>query len=474
MSKKYRTPIRLSDKMKTLKKNLKDQLAQSKSLGEQIHAGTTAASTITTGVSHVFNVIDSFLSAYRQIPLVGGILQLVATIAKSISIVSDPEKPIAEKIISLILIAAIIALSITAITLGGLAAAIIGTVIASTVTIMEGLGFFGKIAEKFQLANSYKMKKEFIDLVAKRIEPDNDKYNDLLEIRAIELQHELEKSYPNQIEQQQLKEELNFINTVLRKKNITPGNNKENDAYKLNQLYAKRAEQLKTLVDKIALINPTGKRAEQNKLLSEIKSLQKEITKTDDSIEEIIAPLAKIERDNLKSTINLPLSYSTFAIAAASTLISIAGLLVVAGVIAAPPIMVPIMFAVGSVMAIIGLIKWTAEKMAEIEDAQLKAEETAKHEDAVLDEALNVYEQQLNLELVSPANPARQVKNILTVQDKVPALSPTESTVSSLDSRFTLFGSSSREHTKIAEQKTNDTTNEQAPTTFDSISKPTR
>ncbi|HHM0577270.1 TPA: T4SS effector SidA, partial [Legionella pneumophila] len=289
------------------------------------------------------NVIDSFLSAYRQIPLVGGILQLVATVAKSISIVSDPEKSIAEKIISSILIAAIIALSITAITLGGLAAAIIGTVIASTVTIMEGLGFFGKIAEKFQLANSYKMKKEFIDLVAKRIEPDNDKYNDLLEIRAIELQHELEKSYPNQIEQQQLKEELNFINTVLRKKNITPGNNKENDAYKLNQLYAKRAEQLKTLVDKIALINPTGKRAEQNKLLSEIKSLQKEITKTDDSIEEIIAPLAKIERDNLKSTINLPLSYSTFAIAAASTLISIAGLLVVAGVIAAPPIMVPIM-----------------------------------------------------------------------------------------------------------------------------------
>ncbi|WP_154741176.1 T4SS effector SidA family protein, partial [Legionella pneumophila] len=109
-----------------------------------------------------------------------------------------------------------------------------------------------------------------------------------------------EKSYPNQIEQQQLKEELNFINAVLRKKNITPGNNKENDAYKLNQLYAKRAEQLKPLVDKIALINPTGKRAEQNKLLSEIKSLQKEITKTDDSIEEIIAPLAKIERDNLK------------------------------------------------------------------------------------------------------------------------------------------------------------------------------
>lgn len=336
MSKKYRAPIPLSGKMKTLKKNLQDQLAQSKSLGEQIHAGTATASTITTGVSHVFNVIASFLSNYRQIPLVGGILQLVATLAKSISIVSDPEKPIAEKIISSILIAAIIALSIAASTLGGLAAAIIGTVIASTVTIMEGLGFFGKIAEKFQLANSYKMKKEFINLVAKRIEPDNDKYNDLFEIRAIELQHELEKSYPNKMEQQQLKEELNFINAVLRKKNIIPGNNKESDAYKLNQLYTKRAEQLKTLVDKIALINSIIKSAEQKELLNEIKSLQKEITKTDDSIEEIIAPLAKIERDNLKSTINLPLSYSTFAIAAASTLISIAGLLVVAGVIAAP------------------------------------------------------------------------------------------------------------------------------------------
>ncbi|HAT3977415.1 TPA: T4SS effector SidA [Legionella pneumophila] len=473
MAKKHRTPIPLSGKMITLKKNLQDQLAQSKSLGEQIHAGTTTASTITTGVSHVFNVIDSFLSAYRQIPLVGGILQLVATLAKSISIVSDPEKPIAEKIVSSILIAAIIALSITAITLGGLAAAIIGTIIASTVTIMEGLGFFGKIAEKFQLANSYKIKKEFIDLVAKRTEPDNDKYNDLFEIRAIELQHELEKSYPNKMEQQ-LKEELNFINAVLRKKNIIPGNNKESDAYKLNQLYTKRAEQLKTLVDKIALINSIIKSAEQKELLNEIKSLQKEITKTDDSIEEIIAPLAKIERDNLKSTINLPLSYSTFAIAAASTLISIAGLLVVAGVIAAPPIMVPVMFAVGSVMAVIGLIKWTAEKMAETEDAQLKAEETAKHQDAVLDEALSVYEQQLNLDLASHSNPARQVKSLLTVHDKKPALSPTENTVSSLDSRFTLFGSSSREQIKVTEQKAAETTNEKAPTTFDSISKPTR
>ncbi|HAT1772465.1 TPA: T4SS effector SidA [Legionella pneumophila] len=473
MAKKHRTPIPLSGKMITLKKNLQDQLAQSKSLGEQIHAGTTTASTITTGVSHVFNVIDSFLSAYRQIPLVGGILQLVATLAKSISIVSDPEKPIAEKIVSSILIAAIIALSITAITLGGLAAAIIGTIIASTVTIMEGLGFFGKIAEKFQLANSYKIKKEFIDLVAKRTEPDNDKYNDLFEIRAIELQHELEKSYPNKMEQQ-LKEELNFINAVLRKKNIIPGNNKESDAYKLNQLYTKRAEQLKTLVDKIALINSIIKSAEQKELLNEIKSLQKEITKTDDSIEEIIAPLAKIERDNLKSTINLPLSYSTFAIAAASTLISIAGLLVVAGVIAAPPIMVPVMFAVGSVMAVIGLIKWTAEKMAETEDAQLKAEETAKHQDAVLDEALSVYEQQLNLDLASHSNPARQVKSLLTVHDKKPALSPTESTVSSLDSRFTLFGSSSREQIKVTEQKAAEITNEKAPTTFDSIPKPTR
>ncbi|HEN4770779.1 TPA: T4SS effector SidA [Legionella pneumophila] len=474
MNKKYRAPIPLSNKMITLKKNLKNQLSQTQSLQEQIHAGTTTASTITTGVSHVFNVIASFLSAYRQIPLVGGILQLVATLAKSISIVSDPEKLIAEKIVSSILIAAIIALSITAITLGGLVAAIIGTVIASAVTIMEGLGFFGKIAEKFQLANSYKMKKEFINLVAKRIKPDDDKYNDLFEIRAIELQHELEKSYPNKMEQQQFKEELNFINAVLRKKNIIPGSNKESDAYKLNQLYTKRAEQLKTLVDKIALINSIIKSAEQKELLNEIKSLQKEITKTDDSIEEIIAPLAKIERDNLKSTINLPLSYSTFAIAAASTLISIAGLLVVAGVIAAPPIMVPVMFAVGSVMAVIGLIKWTAEKMAETEDAQLKAEETAKHQDAVLDEALSVYEQQLDLDLASHSNPARQVKSLLTVHDKKPALSPTENTVSSLDSRFTLFGSSSREQIKVTEQKAAETTNEKAPTTFDSISKPTR
>ncbi|WP_457589336.1 T4SS effector SidA family protein, partial [Legionella pneumophila] len=70
MSKKYRTPIRLSDKMKTLKKNLQEQLTQSKSLGEQIHAGTTTASTITTGINHLFNVIASFLSSYRQIPLV--------------------------------------------------------------------------------------------------------------------------------------------------------------------------------------------------------------------------------------------------------------------------------------------------------------------------------------------------------------------------------------------------------------------
>nr|WP_052117598.1 T4SS effector SidA family protein [Legionella norrlandica] len=251
-------------------------------------------------------------------------------------------------------------------------------------------------------------------MVANRIEPDGIQYNNLFEIRAIELEHELEKTTLTHAKKDQLNEELQFIHTVLKKKGITTGQNENNTVSKLNQLYKERKKQLKKLVDKISLFNSITADGKEKKLLSEeIKSLQKEITKTDTNIEKITPSLDKIEKDNLKANADIAISYSTFAIAGAGTLFSVLALLTVIGAVTAPPIMIPIITGFGALLAVIGLMKWTAEEIAGMEESQLKAQMTALHEENILDEALNIYDQQLGSNLADSSH-AKYMKDLLS------------------------------------------------------------
>lgn len=460
MSKHSKTNTVLSIDMTKLKKRIKKHKLNTP-VEQKIHENSSYATKIMYGITNVFNVISAFLNSYREIPLIGGALQLLAIIAQSISIVSDPKKSITEKIVSSVLIATLVTLSIIAFTLGALAAAIIGTIVSSVITIIEGAGFFGKIVEKFKLSNSYKLKKEFTELVDNRTEPKNNRYNKLFEIRAIELRHELEKPNLNKSEKKQLNDELNFINEVLKNKKIIPGKNKNRAASKLQKLYAKRSSQLQSLVDKIALINSASKHSEQNALLNEIKSLQKKIITTDNRIKKITPRISKLEQDNQNSTLKLLLSYTTFAIAGAGTILSVTALLVAAGTIIAPPFMLPVVAAIGVVMAITSLIKWTAEKITEMEEAQLKAKETAAHEEAILDEALNAYDRELNPDSASHSSHAKHMKNLLSDNDETTHVALTEDNVISSDNAQPLFSSSlSRKNIKTTQQEPQEVTTE--------------
>nr|WP_052117599.1 T4SS effector SidA family protein [Legionella norrlandica] len=138
------SPI-LSNKMLQLKKKIQAQTLPVKTLKEKIQEGISTATSITIGISKFFNILSALLSSYRGIPIIGGVLQFLAVLAKSISIISDPEKSVTEKIISSLLIATLVTLSVIALTLGTVAAAIIGTIVASVITIVEGINFFGKM-----------------------------------------------------------------------------------------------------------------------------------------------------------------------------------------------------------------------------------------------------------------------------------------------------------------------------------------
>lgn len=460
MSKHNETNTMPSVGMTKLKKKIQNHKLNTP-VEQQIHEGSSFATKIMYGITNVFNVISAFLNSYREIPLIGGVFQLLAIIAQSISIVSDPKKSIAEKIVSSVLIATLVTLSIIALTLGALAAAIIGTVVSSVITIIEGIGFFGKVAEKYQLANSYKLKKEFTELVDNRTEPKNNRYNKLFEIRAIELKHELEKPNLDKSEKKQLNDELNFINEVLKSKNIIPGKNKNKDASKLQKLYTKRSLQLKTLVDKIALFNSVTDSTQKKVLLNEVKSLQKKIITTDNSIKKITPRISHLEQDNRNSTLKLLLSYTTFALAGAGTILSVTALLVAAGTIVAPPFMLPVVAAIGAIMAITSLIRWTAEKITEMEEAQLKAKETTAHEEAILDEALNAYDRELNPNSASHSSHAKHMKNLLSDNDETTSVALTEDNVISSDNAPPLFSSPiSRKNIKTTQQEPQEVTTE--------------
>lgn len=398
MTKRQQNHFHLSNKMKKLKEEIQNQTSQSESLLHKVHKSSSFASTVLSGINNVFGLIAGFLSAYKEVPVVGGILQLIAMVPKSIAIMTDPEKSKQEKIITASLIAVLLGLAITAFVLGSVAALIIGVVIASIVTVLEGAGFIGQAVAKYQTHNALKTKLEFNLFLEHRIAPEGNTHDELFEIRAVELLHELEKPNLQKKDQIRFTEELSFINEVLKKKDIIPGSNKDNPAFKLQELYNTRKEQLSELVQKIALKDTAVDESDLQKHLDAIQVLQKKLIKTDDDIENITRPIEKLTDDNAKANEKLAFSYATFALAGAGTIFSVIGLLLVVGSVAAPPFVLPLLVGFGVGMAAISLLKWTAEKIAQYEDKKIQTQKSQLHEELILDEALNGYDRQINPE----------------------------------------------------------------------------
>ena len=396
MAKDLRQQSRLSEKMQRLKNNILALLLERKSLMEKVYEGSRFATIITTGISNVFNVIASFLSSFQSIPLIGGIFQGIAAIPQAIAFISDPKITLAQKALSGLLLAVVGGIALTAFLLGSVATLIFGTVLSSFLTLMEGYYFTYRVIDKFQKSKRYNERDEFVTLIEERRYPEEDKYNDQLEIRAVELEHALAGNGLNKNTKRKIEDELGFINGVLNKKGIVIGENPESTASQLSELYKIHKEQLAELTEKLSLITEETKLEGHNEILDEIQKIQKAILTTEEDIAYFTKPINELFFENDIATDKLGISLSNFALSAAATIVSIFGLLVGVGVVVAPPILVPVMLGISISLAVVGLVKWITEKIVQQQERSYLAKKEEHQKVTILEESLYAYEQSLN------------------------------------------------------------------------------
>lgn len=382
-----------------LKDRLRKRADEEKSLQEKIYNGSDKASTASSAVSNTFGVIAAAISANKDIPVVGFVLQMISMIPKSIAVMTDPQSSIGNKIFVGGLIAIVFSLAITAAVIGAVAGAIIGTVIGSIMVVLEGLNLLSNILNKFKASSAEKLRKEY-DAGKNLGDP---RFTELSQIQAVELCHKAKGSMDELICAE------------------------DSPAQKLKDLYAKRDKQMSELteeINKLELLTPDEQNEEQNKALSEINKRRKEIVETDASILEITAPPEELEKNNQKASAELAMSYSSFAMNAAGVVFSVIGLLLALAAIPVAPVLAPIMIGIGITMAVFGLIKFTAEKIGEYQDKKEAALKLETKENEILDEA-----QGIELE-VNPKSSYELMKaalhdpNMIQVENKDPTPDP--------------------------------------------------
>ena len=386
MAKFDKKNIQLSDDMNQLKKQIHEAALKEETLLNDLYQGgkTAASGTVTT-----LNFISSILKSNQHIPLAGFAIQMLLTLVNAIEVITDSKTSIAAKILATSFLGTIAALSIAAVVVGGFAAAIIGTVVSSIATVIEGIGLLGKAIAKYQTSQDYDNKNEFLELVKLRQVPEGDKFNELFKIRAIELEHEITNEHLTKGEIKKLSKERDFITEVLKNKNIAVDENKDTSAPTLEELYKNREEKLAELV---SLVGPTT----LNKNIDGIKLLQEEILTIDEQIKEITAPIEKLALDQLVANEKLALSVGNTSMSAFGLVMSVIGIVLIVGSVAAPPFVLPALIGLGIAMSTLSLIKWGMEKVMERQDTKEMEQKAAEHKESILDEALFNYEHQLN------------------------------------------------------------------------------
>lgn len=437
-----------------LMKRLEERQEEKKSLAEKAHRTGALVHGIMLGINNVFGLISSTLTAYKEVPVIGFALQMVALVPQAISTLANPEASIPAKIFAGGLLAAITSLSVTAFVLGAAPAAIIGLVVASLAGVMQGLELIGKVMEKLNATKTYEHVKAFNNLIKSGCEnpnttiPDSNDFNEDFAIRSVELSFfsnkrlaeieqeqaikkeqvsafvdsnikdmgsveglkKLRDQYKEQpapplfnelidleTEKLQIINERAFVEQVVDKKNIVI--EPDSAADKLKNLYLLRKERLTDLTAKIAVLNQSAPDKESSsELLDDILKLQKKIIKIDSKIEEITKPAKNIKLAHLVGNEKLARTFTNFALSGVGIVFSVMAVLLVVGSVAAPPFVLPIMAGFGIGLAAFGVIKWAMEKSADMADEENKIKQEQKQGESILDEAIDGYQHQQSKE----------------------------------------------------------------------------
>ncbi|WP_172653479.1 T4SS effector SidA family protein [Legionella fallonii] len=383
--------------MTKIKKEIHAVILKDTPVIKQIHQGSAVLSSIASGIANYVHLLANIFSASKDIPVISFFVQMFAMLPKSIEIITDPKKSIAEKVLSTIFLVTIVSLSVAAFVVGSLFAAIVGTVLASVVALMEGLGLIGKIVEKYQASAAYTKKVAFNDLIDLRKSPENTQFNELFEARAVELKEAIKKKHLSKEEKEGLHEELHFIEEVLQKKNISLGQDEKNTAFKLQSLYRERERQLEKLINKISALKSTS--SSINALSDDIQTLQSEILQTDEQINKITVTAEQLNAENMIATEKSLLSISNFGVATAGVLLSVIGLIIAVSSVVMPPVILGALVGVGIGLAAVSLGKFITEKIIEHQEAEEKEEKETMQKETILEEALFEYEYQLQSQM---------------------------------------------------------------------------
>ncbi|MCL5272508.1 MAG: T4SS effector SidA family protein, partial [Gammaproteobacteria bacterium] len=81
-----------------LRKRLEERKEENKSLAEKAHRASTMLHGVMQGINSIFRLIASSLRAYKEIPVIGFALQMVALVPQSISTLTNPAAGIRAKI----------------------------------------------------------------------------------------------------------------------------------------------------------------------------------------------------------------------------------------------------------------------------------------------------------------------------------------------------------------------------------------
>lgn len=398
----------LPNSMHDLKKKLEQLSIKKKSLHEYVHDSNNKANTLLFIVNNIFSIIDSSLSGLKNIPvpLVGFVMDMVAVIPQSGAILTDPKKSIPEKIIAASIIGGMSALTITIFVVGGAAAAIISAVISCVGAIIEGSSLFGLSTQKYTTAKAYQLKKEFDALIEQKNIPQSAQYNELFEVRAVELWHQITQPWLKRSERQQIEDELEFIDKVLNEKKLLVGANQKGAAAHLIALYKERDDKMADLVTAATKIDSGNHSVANN--VSQIKD---EVIALDARIKEITA--SKEHLKAISSDLNSTLAHTStnLVLSGVGFAFSIIGVLLTVGVFIAPPLLLSVMIGIGIAVSVIGLLKWGAEKYGEYHRDKQASAKLVQQENSILNETLTHYACQKNPEhsLQSGQDPLQQL-----------------------------------------------------------------
>ncbi|CAM3007550.1 T4SS effector SidA family protein [Legionella worsleiensis] len=394
MAKNTKKKYKLSEKMQRLKKHILNLLSEKKTFMEKVHERSKFIALITLGINNAFNIIVALFRSFKTIPIIGGIFQTIAAIPMVISLISDPTITLKQKALGGILCLTIGAVALAAFFLLNVAVMIFAIIGSSLFTLFLGYESISLLMDKIDSSKNYHEQKELRSLIESRNYPDGDEYNEQLEIRAVQLNYILARKSLKKERKTLLKEELEFINAILEQKKIIIGANTANKAAKLAKLYKSHQLQLeqltKILAEKLPLV--TEEINDDDELLQEIHAIQMAILSTRKDIANIIKPLAEYDFEYTLAKGKLGLSLSSLTINTITTIISILILLIGMGVITAQPVLFPILIAIDTTFAVLGLMRWIAEKVTLHEEQSHQRKNEERQKEGILIEALCAYE----------------------------------------------------------------------------------